>query len=126
MVLLTEFPRRHQFQYCFVIILRERPAGPQTLGADPLLGVLGNDLSGSKLIEVLEDLKIDTEFVLRADGVMTTVKTRLLAGTQHLLRIDEEDISPLIQTVSSMHIVVGQVFPMHLNQKISKQRMIFY
>jgi len=74
----------------------------KTLGADPiLLGVLGNDLSGSKLIEVLEDLKIDTEFVLRADGVMTTVKTRLLAGTQHLLRIDEEDISPLNEVLEA-------------------------
>lgn len=72
----------------------------KALGAQPVLvGSIGNDLSGDRLIEVLENQGINTQYINRSNSETTTVKTRLLAGSQHLLRIDEEDISDLDLTV---------------------------
>jgi rfaE bifunctional protein kinase chain/domain len=74
----------------------------QSLGARPvLLGAIGNDLSGQKLIDVLEEQGINTEYIVRSDLELTTVKTRLIAGTQHLARIDEEEDVPVGEIVES-------------------------
>lgn len=60
-----------------------------------LLGITGNDLSGDRLVQVLEEEGITPKYLIRSDSEVTTVKTRLLAGSQHLLRIDEELAVPV-------------------------------
>jgi len=67
-----------------------------SLGATPILtAVMGNDLSGAKLNQVLREEALDNSCILIDIERKTTVKTRLLSGAQHLLRIDEEDTHDL-------------------------------
>jgi len=64
------------------------------LGAKAMVvGVVGDDEAGWKLAEGLEADGI--EFRPLSDGRPTTVKTRILARNQQLLRIDEEEPTPL-------------------------------
>ncbi len=63
-------------------------------------GVLGRDRHGDSLTRLLEELGIDAAGVLKLEDRPTTTKTRLVGLAQHrhrqqLLRVDEEDVSPL-------------------------------
>ena len=72
----------------------------KALGARPiLLGVVGRDLSGDRLLDVLDKEGLDTRFIIRSEAETTTVKTRLIAGSQHLLRIDEENACPVEELI---------------------------
>lgn len=63
----------------------------QALGATPLLcAVVGTDTGGDQLLGLLHDKHLATEGVLRSPHRPTTVKQRILAAGQHLLRIDSE------------------------------------
>ncbi len=67
----------------------------QQLGAEVYLaGVIGRDAHGAVLIEALKSLPIDLRYVLIANR-KTTTKTRVMAASQHLLRIDDEERSDL-------------------------------
>jgi len=62
-----------------------------TLGASVhLFGVVGADPWGTSLRKLLADLGMDADGVLALPGRPTTLKTRLLSQSQHLLRVDEE------------------------------------
>ncbi len=62
-----------------------------SLGATPLLfGVIGADESGETLLKNLQSKGISTEGILVSESRMTTVKTRIMAGRQQLLRLDRE------------------------------------
>jgi D-beta-D-heptose 7-phosphate kinase/D-beta-D-heptose 1-phosphate adenosyltransferase len=63
----------------------------QALGGKPLLvGLVGDDHAGKVLTEVLRDQNLDTGGIV-VDGVRpTTVKTRVIAHGQHVVRIDHE------------------------------------
>lgn len=64
----------------------------RTLGAQPLLcSVLGNDKSGAQFLDIMPRFGLDTSGILLSDERATTVKTRVIAQNQHLLRIDQED-----------------------------------
>lgn len=66
------------------------------LGASPLLvGAVGDDSTGGLFLEALEDRGLDHSGVLRVKGRTTTVKTRILAHHQQIVRIDREVSSPL-------------------------------
>ncbi|MBI1808139.1 MAG: D-glycero-beta-D-manno-heptose-7-phosphate kinase [Ignavibacteria bacterium] len=73
----------------------------KSLGGDPLLvGVIGEDNSGKQLFEIIRDNGFGTEGVIIDSSRPTTVKTRVIAHSQHVVRIDREskaDISPPIQ-----------------------------
>ena len=56
-----------------------------------ILGVVGNDRKGRLLIEMLENLGADVSWVLEDNERPTTVKTRIIAGSQQLLRVDWEN-----------------------------------
>ncbi len=60
------------------------------LGADvTLVGVVGADESGERLLTLLEVGGVDVLRVLRADGVATTTKIRIVSDDQVLVRVDE-------------------------------------
>jgi len=55
-----------------------------------LSGVIGEDETGDKLIEVLRTRSIDTKGVVRCPDRLTTLKTRVIAHNQQVVRIDKE------------------------------------
>jgi D-beta-D-heptose 7-phosphate kinase/D-beta-D-heptose 1-phosphate adenosyltransferase len=60
-----------------------------------LAGVVGNDEAGRWLLSALKRAGIDTKAVIRSNERPTTVKTRVMARGQHMLRIDRETRAPL-------------------------------
>lgn len=63
-----------------------------------LFSVIGSNRKGKKLIELLADAGVNHQGVIQSNNRTTTVKTRLIAGNQQLLRVDEEDTSDLTET----------------------------
>jgi D-beta-D-heptose 7-phosphate kinase/D-beta-D-heptose 1-phosphate adenosyltransferase len=62
-----------------------------SLGARPvLMGVVGRDEAGRKLLETLEALEIPREGIVQAEGRPTTKKTRIVAHGQQVVRFDRE------------------------------------
>ena len=62
-----------------------------TLGANVwAIGVIGNDASGQQLLEKLKDLNVDAGGVIAEPERPSTIKTRIIAAHQHVLRIDRE------------------------------------
>ena len=63
----------------------------QALGATPLLcAVVGEDTGGDQLLGLLQEKHLSAEGIVRSAHRPTTVKQRILAAGQHLLRIDSE------------------------------------
>lgn len=60
-----------------------------TAGA-AVMGVAGDDIHGRRLIELLERSGIDTSGVLCDAAYATTVKTRIIARNQQVVRVDRE------------------------------------
>jgi D-beta-D-heptose 7-phosphate kinase/D-beta-D-heptose 1-phosphate adenosyltransferase len=67
-------------------------ANLRALGAEVhVVGVVGNDPPGERLINDLEGLGIKGDGVVVDRGRPTTIKTRVVAGSQHVVRFDRED-----------------------------------
>lgn len=63
----------------------------KTLGAEPvLIGVIGDDLDGDIFLETMKKQKLTTKGIFRDTERPTTSKTRIIAHSQHILRIDSE------------------------------------
>lgn len=61
------------------------------LGASPLLcAIIGADYEGDKLLERLKVRKISNSGIVRSKPRPTTIKTRILSGYQHIVRMDSE------------------------------------
>jgi rfaE bifunctional protein kinase chain/domain len=68
----------------------------RSLGAQPVLcSVIGKDDDGDKFLERLKIRDIDGTSIVRSASRPTTVKTRVLSGYQHIVRIDSEKEAPL-------------------------------
>ncbi len=62
-----------------------------SLGAKPILcALIGDDDDGKKLIQRLDDGRISKEGIVVSYQRPTTVKTRIIASSQHVVRVDEE------------------------------------
>jgi rfaE bifunctional protein kinase chain/domain len=75
----------------------------KSLGGDPMLiGVIGEDNSGRQLLELLRESDFKTDGIATDNSRPTTVKTRVIANNQHVVRIDREqksDISGEMQKI---------------------------
>lgn len=70
-----------------------------SLGATPIIcAVTGDDDKGALFAELLFERGFSDEGVFRSTERMTTTKTRIISGGQHLLRVDEESTAPLSST----------------------------
>ena len=70
-----------------------------TLGAKPIIcGVIGEDSSGDKLLNLFEKNRISTDGIVKSMARKTTVKTRVISNKQQLLRIDSESTFPLLES----------------------------
>ncbi len=63
----------------------------KALGATPYLcSIIGADEDGNRFLDLLPPQALSTKGILQSPERLTTVKTRVIAGNQHLLRIDRE------------------------------------
>lgn len=70
------------------------------LGAKAIcFGLVGKDMNGDKLVNALEMLSIDVSGVIITDDRPTTVKTRIIGGSQQLLRIDWENLNHISKEI---------------------------
>ncbi len=68
----------------------------QALGAVPyLFSVVGDDPDGAAFTALLQKNGMTTDGIITAAGRKTTVKTRIVAGAQQLLRIDHESLEDI-------------------------------
>lgn len=54
------------------------------------VGVIGDDWNGGKLIDLLKEDGVDTECIIVSKDRPTTVKTRIIAEQQQIVRVDRE------------------------------------
>jgi D-glycero-beta-D-manno-heptose-7-phosphate kinase len=59
-------------------------------GRSALIGTVGRDWAGRELVRELRNKDVDTEGILALTGRPTTEKTRVIANTQQVVRIDRE------------------------------------
>jgi len=66
------------------------------LGARPIpAGIVGEDTGAESLAELLEEIGADTAGLQADSSRPTTVKTRMIARSQQMLRVDEESNEPI-------------------------------
>lgn len=77
----------------------------QALGAEPIIcSVIGQDVEGEKLLNHLSESGLSTEGVLQSAGRITTVKERIIAGNQQIVRIDTET-DKTITAAEQQHLI---------------------
>jgi D-glycero-beta-D-manno-heptose-7-phosphate kinase len=63
----------------------------KAMGATPyLFSAIGSDTEGSSFLMLMTENNLSTHGLLQIDNRPTTVKTRIMAGTQQMLRVDSE------------------------------------
>ncbi|MEJ7694453.1 bifunctional ADP-heptose synthase [Daejeonella sp.] len=63
----------------------------QSLGAKPIIcAVIGDDPEGLDLLSLMDSANLTREGVITVKGRQTTVKTRIIAHNQHIVRVDAE------------------------------------
>lgn len=76
-----------------------------SLGAKPLVfSVIGDDATGDALKQILVDAGLSVDGIIQEGGRPTTVKERVIAGSQQLIRVDSET-EQAISTASSVALV---------------------
>ncbi len=66
----------------------------KALGAEAeLFGIIGDDVAGEAVLHLADKQGIDTAGVVKTSARPTTLKTRLVASRQQMLRLDREDCS---------------------------------
>lgn len=84
-----------------------------SLGGKPILaGVVGQDPDGDRVCDLLRSQGIETAPVVRDPGRPTTTKTRVIAHSQQVVRIDHERPGPTPEAVEATLLArVGEVLP---------------
>ncbi len=63
----------------------------QTLGGEPMLvGLVGNDHPGQVFLDILKERNLLSKGIVTDASRPTTIKTRVIANSQHVVRIDNE------------------------------------
>jgi len=65
-----------------------------------VMALIGNDSGGSHLTELMEERGIDTELLDASPLRSTTIKTRIVAGQQQIVRVDRENVQPMSSGVA--------------------------
>lgn len=89
----------------------------KSLGANPVLcSVVGNDDKGILFRELMNESSMTSEGIITDDQRPTTVKTRIIGGSQQLLRVDQEITSDLEQ-------VMEEKFLAQVNTILNKEKI---
>jgi rfaE bifunctional protein kinase chain/domain len=71
----------------------------QAMGANAVLcSVIGNDEGGRLFSALLKKQKLAAEGILKSKSRITTIKTRVLGGSHQMIRVDEENDSPISES----------------------------
>ncbi|MBO0937981.1 D-glycero-beta-D-manno-heptose-7-phosphate kinase [Fibrella sp. HMF5335] len=63
----------------------------QALGAEAIIcSVIGTDMAGDQLVQQLTQRSLRCEGLIRSEGRLTTIKERIIAGSQQVVRVDTE------------------------------------
>lgn len=62
------------------------------------IGIVGNDTNGRKISKLLKSANCHFH-LLKLEDYSTIVKSRFIAGNNHILRVDEEEKLPIIQSL---------------------------
>ncbi|MFO7829524.1 MAG: bifunctional ADP-heptose synthase [Bacteroidales bacterium] len=77
----------------------------QALGANPILcAVIGKDSKAKIFSSLLKKRNLTSEGIIEDESRKTTVKTRIIADNQHLLRVDEEVDNELKKDIEEQFI----------------------
>jgi rfaE bifunctional protein kinase chain/domain len=87
----------------------------QALGATPILcAVIGNDINADQFRNLLNEKNMTSEGILSDSSRITTVKTRIISGRQHLMRVDRETDKPLsMQTEHEFKLHIEKLLETH-------------
>lgn len=88
-------------------------------GEVAVCGVVGNDEFGKKLFAILNDMNIDTDGIIFDNKRPTTLKTRVIAQHQHIVRVDKEEI---IEANKDITKKISQV----IKDKLKKYNVIIF
>ncbi len=67
-----------------------------------LCGIVGRDADGSHFLDLLPSVHLEDSGIFSSSQRITTVKTRIMAGSQQLMRLDKEVTTPLFPKEESM------------------------
>lgn len=74
----------------------------KALGAEPvLIGVVGDDDEGEQVRSTLNEMGINGNYILKDDSRPTTIKTRIIAHQQQVVRVDRENSSEIRDEIAS-------------------------
>ena len=77
----------------------------KALGATPYLySVVGDDTEGVLFEKLMHDLDLPTDGIIKSGDRKTTVKTRIVSGTQQMLRIDSENTHDLSEDIQDIFL----------------------
>ncbi len=77
----------------------------KSMGANPILcSVIGDDEKGALFLDLLKQIEYDQYGIICSEHRRTTVKTRFISNSQHLIRVDEEDTHELADKIESEFI----------------------
>jgi rfaE bifunctional protein kinase chain/domain len=80
----------------------------QTLGGEPMLvGLIGKDHPGDVFVEILKERNLPSKGIVIDPSRPTTIKTRVIAHAQHVVRIDNESKSECPEHIR--HLIVDAV-----------------
>jgi len=68
--------------------------GNNTLGSVDIIGVVGDDKSGDIIMGEIKKYGITNSSIIVSEDYTTVTKTRIVAGVQQIVRIDEDDLTP--------------------------------
>jgi len=71
-------------------------------GGVSLVGVVGNDVQAERLAEELEQAGVKSDSLIVDASRPTTVKSRVVAGSQHVVRFDRESEAPLGASIRAL------------------------
>ena len=75
----------------------------QALGAKPILcGVIGKDVKGGIFEDIMQEAGLSNEGIIQTEDRLTTCKTRIIASSHHMLRVDEEELANISTQASEM------------------------
>ena len=91
-----------------------------SLGATAVIcSVIGDDAPGRELQKIILDSNLSTDGLIVEPGRMTTVKERIIAGSQQVVRVDSE-------TENSISLSSQQALLAHIKDSISDVDVIIF
>jgi rfaE bifunctional protein kinase chain/domain len=91
-----------------------------SLGATAVIcSVIGNDAPGRELQKIILDANLSTDGLIIEPGRMTTVKERIIAGSQQVVRVDSE-------TENSISLSSQQALLAHIKDSMSDVDVIIF